>query len=66
MSSSISGTVAEIFLQHFEQLIIKHLLDKHNLSFYTRYVDDIFIIFDSSTLTEHMLTQQIKQTHMNI
>jgi hypothetical protein len=40
MGSPISGIIAEIFLQHFEDINIKHLLDTKNLPFYTRYVDD--------------------------
>jgi hypothetical protein len=40
MGSPISGTIAEIYLQHFEDTNIKHLLDTKNLAFYTRYVDD--------------------------
>jgi len=41
MGSPVSGTMAEIFLQHLEETNIKHLIDTESLSFYTRYVDDI-------------------------
>jgi len=41
MGSSLSGTMAEIFLQHFENSHIKPLLDSKRISFYSRYVDDI-------------------------
>ena len=41
MGSPVSGTMAEIFLQHLEETIIKQLIDTKTLSFYTRYVDDI-------------------------
>jgi len=46
--SPISGTLAEVFLQQLENSIIKHLIDAKILSFYTRYVDDIFLIYDST------------------
>ena len=36
MGSPISGIVAEIFLQHFEDTNIKHLLDMKNIAFYAR------------------------------
>ena len=51
MGSPISGTMAEIFLQHIENKHIKQLLDSKNIVFYTRYVDDIFIIFDTTRIT---------------
>ena len=47
MGSPISGTMAEIFLQQLENTIIKHIIDAKILSFYTRYVDDILLIYDS-------------------
>ena len=42
----ISSTMAEIFLQQLENSIIKHLIDAKILSFYTKYVDDILLIYD--------------------
>ena len=48
MGSPVSSTMAEIFLQHIEETNIKHLIDTKSLSFYTRYVDDIFLIYDST------------------
>jgi len=48
MGSPISGTMAEVFLQQLEKSIIKHLIDAKILSFYTRYIDDIFLIYDST------------------
>jgi hypothetical protein len=48
MGSPISGLIAEIFLQHYENHIIKSILDSNEINFYNRYVDDIIIIFDST------------------
>jgi hypothetical protein len=42
MGSAISSTTAEIFL-HLEDTHIKQRLDTKNVTFYTRYVDDILI-----------------------
>jgi len=47
MGSSISNTIAEIFLQHIENTHLKQLLDTKNIIFYTRYVDDILLIYDT-------------------
>ena len=44
MGSPVSGTIAEIFIQHLEDSLIKHLLDSKTIEFYARYVDDILII----------------------
>jgi len=46
MGSPISNLAAEIFLQHYEDIHIKQLLDTKNIALYTRYVDDILIIYD--------------------
>jgi hypothetical protein len=50
MGSPISGTMAEIFLQHLENTHVKHLIESNILS-YTRYVDDILVIYDSTLTT---------------
>ena len=44
MGSPLSGNIAEIFLQHFEQSHLKQLLENKAILYYTRYVDDILII----------------------
>jgi hypothetical protein len=48
MGSPISSLVAEIFLEHYEDIHIKQLLDTKNIALYTRYVDDILIIYDKT------------------
>ena len=48
MGSPISSTIAEIFLDRLENIHIKQLLDTKKIIFYTRYVDDILIIFDTT------------------
>jgi hypothetical protein len=51
MGSPISGTMAEIFLQHQENANLKHLIESNITTFYTRYGDEIFIVYDSTLTT---------------
>jgi NADH:ubiquinone oxidoreductase subunit E len=60
MGSPISGIIAEIFLQHTENRHIKQLLDSKIITFYTRYVDDIFIIYDTNRMTTDEMQTYIK------
>jgi hypothetical protein len=41
-----SGIIAEICLQHPENLHLAHLEQKHDIINYFRYVDNILLIFD--------------------
>jgi len=66
MGSPISGTMAEIFLQQLENNIIKHLIDTKILSFYTRYMDDILLIYDSMRTNPDNILQYIDSIHSNI
>jgi hypothetical protein len=66
MGSPISGTMAEVFLQQLENSIINHLIDAKILSFYTRYVDDIFLIYDSTRTNLDYILQYIDTIHSNI
>jgi hypothetical protein len=63
MGSPISNTIAEIFIQQYENNYVKQALDIQHVQYYTRYVDDILIICDSSRITHKHITQQI---HNNI
>jgi hypothetical protein len=40
MGSPISGNIAEILLQYYEQLILKPILQTKAIICYNRYVDD--------------------------
>ena len=66
MGSPISSTMAEIFLQQLENSIIKHLIDAKILSFYTRYVDDILLIYDSTRTNPDNILQYVDTIHSNI
>jgi hypothetical protein len=66
MGSPISSIMAEIFLQHLEEQCIKQLLDSRNIIFYTRYVDDILIIYDSNKIQPKLFETHIHQIHSSI
>jgi hypothetical protein len=63
MGSPISGTMAEIFLQYIENRHLKQLLDSKNIIFYTRHVDDIFIIYDTIRTTTDSIHNYINNIH---
>jgi hypothetical protein len=65
MGSPISGTMVEIFIQHLEDSLIKHLLDSKSIAFYSRYIDDILIIYDSSHTNPNAITQYANTIHNN-
>jgi len=50
MGSPLSSTLAEIYLQYFEELKVKHWMGMGEITYYRRYVGDIIIIFDQSKL----------------
>ena len=45
MGSPISRTLAEIYLQYLEEIFVKQCLEKKEITYYKRYVDDLLIIF---------------------
>jgi hypothetical protein len=60
MGSPISSTIAETFLQNFEDIHIKHLLDTKCIAFYTRYVDD------KTRTSSSIIDKYINSIHNNI
>ena len=66
MGSPISSTIAEIFLQRLEDVHIKQLLDNRNITIYTRYVDDILIVYDTEKTNSDLITSYINQIHKDI
>jgi hypothetical protein len=65
MGSPISGTMAKIFL-HLENTHIKHLLNSKSIILYSRYVDDIIIIYDSICTNPNAILQYANSIHNNI
>jgi hypothetical protein len=66
MGSPVSCTMAEVFLQYLEETNIKHPTDTKVQSFYTRYVDDIFLIYDSTRISPDSILKYIDKIHSSI
>ena len=66
MGSPISSIIAEIFLQYYENMFIKHLLESRNIIYYTRYVDDILIIYDRTDIDPDRLTNSTNSIHRTL
>jgi hypothetical protein len=60
MGAPSSGLIAEIFLEH---LHLTHLTQKHYIINYGRYVDDIFLIFDSHHTDIHNILDDFNALH---
>jgi hypothetical protein len=63
MGAPSSGLIAEIFLQHLEHLHLTHLSQKHHIINYGRYVDDVFLIFDSNHTDIHNILEDFNALH---
>jgi hypothetical protein len=63
MGCPLSGTIAEIFIQHLEQQTLKHTLESQAIIYYTRYVDDIFIIYNQNKITPEQILEQFNKQH---
>jgi hypothetical protein len=66
MGSPISNTIAEIFLQYLENTHLKQILETKNIRFYTRYVDDILMIYITKHTTPKTIHNLINKTHPNL
>ena len=66
MGSPLSNTIAEIFLQHLEQIYLKQLLDANTIIFYTWYVDDILIVYNTKLISPETICNQINKLHPNL
>jgi hypothetical protein len=64
--SPISYLISEIFLQHYEDENIKHLLDMKSITLYVQYVDDILVIYDTTKINLHTINTYINKIHDNI
>jgi hypothetical protein len=61
--SPILGIVSEIFLQHLENTQLKQILDTNNIILYTRYVDDILIIYNTKKISPEIIQDHINNIH---
>jgi hypothetical protein len=60
MGSSISGILAESFLQYYEQLTLKHVLETKAIINYNSYVPDNLFI------TEQQIMNAMNNIHLNM
>jgi hypothetical protein len=58
--------MAEIFLQDLDQNRIKHMLEDGKITYYNRYVDDIFIICNQTKITHQILLEQLSAQHKDL
>ena len=66
MGSPLPNDITEIFLQHHEQRLLKHLFEHKTIEYYTRYVDDIFIIYNTEHTNIETINHYIKSIHPNL
>jgi hypothetical protein len=66
MGAPTSGIIAVFFLQHLEDTHLSHLLQKHNIAGYFRYVDDILIIYDSLLTDIDSIRDSFNTVHPNM
>jgi len=60
MGSPLSSTLAEIYLQYFEELKVKHWMGMGEIVYCRRYVGDIIIIFAQSEINEDLIITPTK------
>ena len=66
MGSPISGLIAEIFLQNYEQHLKKNIPDSNKIIFYNRYVDDIIIIYDTKHTNMNDIQNYVDKIHLEL
>jgi hypothetical protein len=66
MGSPISGLIAEIYLQSLKRTHIKPLLDTKRIIFYIRYIDDILIIYDTTQISQDIITHYANTINNNL
>jgi len=66
MGSPILGLIAEILLQSLEHTHIKPLLDTKRIILYTRYIDDILIIYDAAQINIDTIMRYASSINSNL
>jgi hypothetical protein len=66
MGSPISSIIAKIFLQFHENTHLNQLLDEKSIIFYTRYVDDLFIIYNTNRTTPKKIHDYMNKLRPNL
>jgi hypothetical protein len=65
MGSPLSSTLTEIYLQCFEEMMIKHWIETGEITYYRGYIDDI-IISDQNKTDENTITNHINNIHKHL
>jgi hypothetical protein len=66
MGSSISSTIAEIYLQFLEEIYIKQWLEGKEIIYCKRYVDDIPVVFDQNRTDEKTIINHMNNTDKHL
>jgi len=66
MGAPSSGLIAEFFLQNLEDTHLTHLRNKHDITAYFLYVDDILIIYDSRHTDIKNIQEDFNTLHPNM
>ena len=66
MGSPISGLMAEIFVQCYENLIIIHVVENKHIIFYTSYIDVTAVINDHIKVTSEQILTYTNSLHTNL
>ena len=65
-SDCMTVDVVDSCMQHLEDFHIKLLLDSKRISFYSRYVDDILVIYDTTRTNPETIVHHANSMHSNI
>ena len=65
MGSPLGPILANIFLSHHEEILLNKCLIKFKPSFHRRYIDDIFVLFESSESADSF-REYMSSKHQNI
>ena len=67
MGSPLSGSLADIYMNHFERkYILSNDSYKSKILYYGRYVDDTFILFNGTTRQLDSMVAEVNKVHPNI
>ena len=62
----VSGLAAKIFLQTYENLLVKNIPKDHTFLFYNRYADSILLIHDNIKINSEHISTRINKLHKNV
>jgi hypothetical protein len=57
VGSPICNNLADIFLKTWENIYVRHDLEDKTIMFYSRYADNIFIVYDSKYIRGKTIEQ---------